>query len=300
MQKEILVLYHGNCDDGFGSYLSAYLHFGDKADYVAAHHNESFFKKIKYKNYQHIYLLDISFPIDIMQFLLNKNKKITVIDHHQSALAIVPAFRENKQIQINLDMSRSGAMMSWQYFHPEKAVPLLIKLIEDVDLWRFTHQESKFFNKALRSYPRHLDFWQDLLKNDTKVLELVADGYTIDRYFNHQLLEISNHAIEITLNNIPGLMVNANHSFVSEIGNYLAKKCGTFALVWRHECDGIACSLRSMPGIDVAHLAEKYGGGGHAKKTAFCLRDLNELFKLITDEKTAHQANQNLSFSKPN
>ena len=61
---------------------------------------------------------------------------------------------------IELDDERSGAMLAWEYFHPDKPAPMLIMHIDDRDRWQFKLAGSKEFNAALRSYePWSFEQW---------------------------------------------------------------------------------------------------------------------------------------------
>ena len=63
---------------------------------------------------------------------------------------------------------------------------------------------------------------------------------------------------------VSGLAINANALFASELGNVLAERSGTFGAIWHLGGDGEAkVSLRANNRINVAKIAEHYGGGGH-------------------------------------
>ena len=83
---------------------------------------------------------------------------------------------------------------------------------------------------------------------------------------------------------VSGLAINANALFTSELGERLAEKCGSFALLWYVHSDGeVKCSLRSRGKVDVAAMAEKFGGGGHKNAAGFRMplaRFVGEILKL--------------------
>ena len=80
--KDIVVIYHGECSDGFSAAWVAWKKFGDNADYFGANHGEPIPDGLVDKE---IYILDFSFPKEIMAEVVKNNKKVTVIDHHKSA-----------------------------------------------------------------------------------------------------------------------------------------------------------------------------------------------------------------------
>lgn len=51
------------------------------------------------------------------------------------------------------DMDRSGAGITWDFFHPGKARPALIDHVEDRDLWRFALHGTREIQSAVFSYP---------------------------------------------------------------------------------------------------------------------------------------------------
>src|SRR3546814_2888964 len=60
------------------------------------------------------------------------------------------------------DMGRACARMTWNFCHPGKKVPWLIRLIEDRDLWRFVYPDTKSFSLWLRSHPYDFDTWTEI------------------------------------------------------------------------------------------------------------------------------------------
>jgi nanoRNase/pAp phosphatase (c-di-AMP/oligoRNAs hydrolase) len=79
--------------------------------------------------------------------------------------------------------------------------------------------------------------------------------------------------------------INAPHIFASVVGNKLALKTNTFALVWRQEPDGVHASMRSVREFDVSVIAKKYGGGGHKNAASFKFEDFSKIpWKIIKDE----------------
>ncbi|MDI9355224.1 MAG: hypothetical protein QM532_03515 [Cyanobium sp. MAG06] len=108
--KNIVVLYHGDCMDGFASSYVAWREFADNAEYIACkdrinlpdyiiNHND--------KNNTEIYLLDFSFPIDKLLYMQNNFKKLTMIDHHISAEQNIKSLREYV-----FALNKSGAVLS--------------------------------------------------------------------------------------------------------------------------------------------------------------------------------------------
>ena len=119
------VLYHANCDDGFGAAWAARKKLGDAAVYVPVKYGDPLPPTV---TGERVYVVDFSYPRDVLETLADRCK-VVVLDHHKTAqedLADLP-FAE-------FDMERSGAGMTWDYFFPGQPRPPLIDHIEDRDL----------------------------------------------------------------------------------------------------------------------------------------------------------------------
>src|SRR3989344_666110 len=139
ISKEIIILYHADCNDGFGAAWAACRTVGDLADYIPVTlglYPSDFTNK-------EIYTLDLTLPKEITEKLLNTNKRLTSIDHHISAEEVTKMTQD-----YSFDNSHSGSVLAWKYFHPEKPVPRLLLFIEDVDIWKWEYPESRNFISA--------------------------------------------------------------------------------------------------------------------------------------------------------
>ena len=103
-------MYHKNCTDGFGSALAAHYKFGDSAMYIPVNYGEPVPSEIKEGD--EIYIVDFSFPRDVLEKLAESHK-VQVIDHHKTAEAAL------KGLDYCLfDMKHSGAVLTWQFLFP--------------------------------------------------------------------------------------------------------------------------------------------------------------------------------------
>ena len=167
-----LVIYHDNCADGFGAAFAAWLTLGDEAEYVACRYGEEFtyITEIAASNCE-VYILDFSFPRDVMDLIFKHSKRVVWLDHHKTAFEMWLGYDHQKEgwfvdnnapHYICLDHHNSGALLAWKFFHPDFDVPLFIKHIDDYDRWQFKVEGTKVFNKALWSYaPWTFEQWRD-------------------------------------------------------------------------------------------------------------------------------------------
>ena len=254
------VIYHANCSDGLGAAWAAWKLLGDRAKYFAASHGE-LPPDIKGRR---VAILDFSYSNVIIKKMISEAESLIVIDHHKSAMI------ELHDINCAIfDMSRSGAMMSWNFFHPEKEPPQLIKLIEDRDLWKWELPCSKEFSAAFDMVPWNFEEYDKFL--DDSVIDTAKErGSHILMYSKAVISKIAAQASKRKLSGKDVLVVNSSH-WVSELGNSLSQKCD-YAMIWywdhkKHRC---VVSLRAHH-EDVSEIAKRFGGGGHQKAAGFAL-----------------------------
>ena len=164
-----LVIYPAHCADGFGAPFATWLKLGDEAEYLPMQYNQPHTADY---NGREIYILDFSFHKEMMDYVFAHAKKVVWLDHHKTAFEMwcgegyLNTYQtwENVKYEgghhILLDNNKSGAMLAWEYFHPDTEVPMLIKHIDDYDRWQFKLEGTKEFNKALWSYaPWSFEQW---------------------------------------------------------------------------------------------------------------------------------------------
>lgn len=252
------ILYHADCADGFGAAFAAWKVLGDKATYIPVQHGDP---PPELPSEARVAIVDFSYKREVILAIKEQVTELIVLDHHTTAqeeLAGLPF--------ATFDMTKSGARMAWEYWHPGKAVPDMIAYIEDKDLWLWNLEQSREFTIALHSYPMDFEVWKKLTPSHLK-LEGVA------------LLRLQDKMVESALNrvrfqNLFGYdvpVVNATE-FRSEIANHLCKlhPDAPFAAAFHYDKNGeLNWSLRSVGDFDVAALARQAGGGGHKNASGF-------------------------------
>ena len=205
-------------------------------------------------------------------------------------------------LKVIFDMEKSGARLAWEHFHPEILPPLALCHIEDQDLWRFDIEGTRSFCTALRLQPFDFGIWDQLISeadeaHSDSYVSLLTEGEAIQRFMAGEIqrladsrlvmpvsvrgdpidpLQAKRHGTPVLLEGdlawrrIDGLAINASAIFASELGNALAIRSGTFALIWQLDADGhVKASLRACDTVDVARLAASFGGGGHPNAAGF-------------------------------
>ena len=272
--KNIIVLYHNDCTDGFSSAWAAWKKLGDKADYIGI--NPGTAPAVWLKN-KEIYTVDLIFPIQYLKKLISTNKKLVAIDHHASNQKAFELVSDGV-----FDIKHSGAVLSWQYFHPKMKVPKLLEHVEDMDLWKFKIPSSKEIIAYLDTVDFDFKNWDEVAKGveeKFKREKYLEKGRFILKY-QDQLVEniISNHAVMVNFFGHKSYAVNSP-IFNSQIANTLYKKLPPIGIVWSQENDGnIHVSLRSDGVVDVSKLASKFaGGGGHKQSSGFTVENFSKL-----------------------
>tara|TARA_B100000745_G_scaffold300319_1_gene253802 strand:- start:1797 stop:2651 length:855 start_codon:yes stop_codon:yes gene_type:complete len=275
--KDIVVIYHADCRDGFGAAYAAWKKFGDDVSYIPlkAHVNEP----PEGLTDKEVYIVDFSFTKDVLQTLIDTNKKVLVIDHHVSMKDEVLAFPENI-----FDNDHSGAVLAWQYFHPNTDVPELLKYVEDVDLWRFALPESREFSTALGQYDMDFGVWDTLiadLQEENNLINFIAKGSLIAKFEDKLIAHMMKRKERVLFEGHEVWALNTSE-YVSVLGNNLAElnlaeEQEPIGIVYYHTDNMVKISLRSIGESDVAAIAQKYGGGGHKNAAGIGVASFDEL-----------------------
>lgn len=263
MSKDILVLYHANCLDGFGAAYAAWRKFGDIAEYIPVNYGQEppdVTDKI-------VFIVDFSYSRDTLFSMKEKCKDVVVLDHHKTAQTDLDG------VPFALfDMEKSGCQLAWEYFHPGFNMPTALFYIKDRDLWQLTSPLTEPFCQALRdTVDMDFESWDKVIRSNEKVYDLTKQGHTLMAVFERELDDIEKNAHPESLGGVKGLACNANSRYASKLGNRLAAKSGTFGVSYYFNGaqNKWICSLRSIGDFDVSEIAKQYGGGGHKSAAGF-------------------------------
>lgn len=264
--KKIVVVYHGECPDGFSGAWAAWKKFGNKAEYVGASDRVNPPKGLAGKE---VYFIDWMYPLATTLRLKKTVKKLVALDHHITVESATKAAHEYVY-----DRAHSGAVIAWRYFHPRRPLPKLFKNIEDYDLWRFKLPHTKEIGAFLALVPLNFSSWSRTISRAERSKsrnEIVRQGRLIIEYEKGIIRDIASSSRKVIFEKHRALAANCT-ALHSEVGHYLAEKHPPFSIVWREKKDGSTrVSLRSTNGFDVERFAKKYGGGGHKTAAGFSI-----------------------------
>ncbi len=264
--KNIVILYHADCPDGFGSAFAFWKKYGDEAEYIPVFHGKPYPNNLDGKE---VYIADFSYSRDTILEIKSKVKSLKILDHHATA--------QDRLCGLDFchfDMNHSGSVLSWEYCFNEEA-PLLLKYIEDRDLWRFLLPHSEEILSVVDSYPYDFKVWDKLAKEiqGKKFKQIIREGKTIIRYKESLINKILQYKYETIIDGHLVPIVNTP-VFQSEIGHILDKEAG-IASAFFYDGEKYVFSLRSPEdGKDVSVIATNHGGGGHKHSAGFGTKDL--------------------------
>jgi oligoribonuclease NrnB/cAMP/cGMP phosphodiesterase (DHH superfamily) len=276
------VFYHGSCYDGFGSAFSAWKKFGDTAKYIPASYGKTNIFDQDFQPQDEVYILDYSIDNDEFETLVESVSKVVMLDHHKTALerfTNLQPYPETRyelkkdNVYVLFDMEKSGALLTWEYFHPGTWTPNLIKFISDRDLWTFNLPETKAIHALLTSRAMDFEVWDKIRISLTNNNTLVTIGESLMELQDQTVTMICKKAY---MTNVAGYTVPAvnSSSHWSEVGNKLLDlyPAAPFALSYCDQPDGMRMmSLRSRAGsdFDVSAIAGLFSGGGHRNASGF-------------------------------
>lgn len=266
--KDILILYHGDCTDGFAAAYAAWKKFGDNADYIPQHRN--LLPSVELLKDKEVYVLDYSYSEEEMLLFESVAKKFVVIDHHLSSEEAVKKVKEHI-----FAIHHSGAYLAWEYFHPQTEVPKMIQYISDSDIW--THELPDW--EYIEAYIYRDDvsrFTFPFFENLDKELS-TEDGYNKAKEIGEILhttryatiLKYVDQAELVLFEGYEVYAINAPREVRGEVGDILARKTNLFSIIFTYQKGLWKCSLRSVAAFDVTPLVKKYNGGGHKNASAF-------------------------------
>lgn len=262
--KGIVILYHADCNDGFGGAWAAWKKFGDKAEYIPVSHSSSYPDNFSDKE---IYTLDLTLPKEITERLLKTNKRLTSIDHHISVKEVTEMTQD-----YSFDNNHSGAVLSWKYFHSSKPVPKLLLFVEDSDLWKSEYPETAKIIVALGLFDFNFEVWDKIaedFESSEKTSDYLMKGEVILNYEKKLIDYLEKQAQLVEFLGYRIYAINTPRFLRNSIAHILYKKLPPFAISWIQQKNRIDVSLRSDGSVDVSEIAKKFGGGGHKAAAGF-------------------------------
>jgi oligoribonuclease NrnB/cAMP/cGMP phosphodiesterase (DHH superfamily) len=276
------VIYHDNCPDGWTAAWVAHdtlQHEPGDVTLIPALHGNS---PPDLAGVDRLYIVDFSYPPDVLEALAEGGaRRVTVLDHHQSALDAWLAAHDgdpddddrplsaldfedvSTHLHVVFDLERSGAGIAWDYFNTGRPRPPLVDYVEDRDLWRWALPSSKVVGAFIRCQPYTLEAWDELAK--VAVDDMASAGFGALAHIVAYCRAAANHAYWCEMGGRRFPIVNVTYESCSEVAAHLLDEFGTdMAGYFFQRGDGRwQYGFRSRGGVTVHDFAGSFGGGGH-------------------------------------
>lgn len=252
-----LIIYHGKCPDGFCAAWVASCALGEVELYPALHGREA-----PPVSGREVYILDFSYPRDVLEKMYEDAASLLVLDHHKTAEADLRGLEYCK-----FDMNESGASLTWNHFFPDEEAPWLVQYVRDRDLWLWELPKSKEIAATVMSMDHDLDTWTEMSKRPLN--DAVQQGKAVRDHIEHYISAVLPMSFPVEIDGIKMACVNVPYPNVSDVLDAFCKGGTPAALGFFWARDRWQYSLRSVGDIDISEVAKKRDGGGHKNAAGF-------------------------------
>ena len=233
-----------------------------------------------------IIICDYCLPMDYM-YELNQTKDLTWIDHHISAIKEYDEQIAQGQPEIK-GLRRDGTaaiVLTWEYFYPNKEIPLGIKLLGMSDVYDLSDERVKPFEYAMQAegVNRPTDeVWEGIINNTMNIEEMVTKGEAILSYIkirNYRLVRGISFTSEYKGHKcICANMPQGKSEFFDSLDILDRFDFMVNFFMNKHNCWNL--SFYSYKNFDVSKIAAEFGGGGHFHASgASGLKELPDFLK---------------------
>ena len=138
-----------------------------------------------------VIVCDISLPVDFM-FKLSQSIDFTWIDHHVSVIEQYEKMLAEKgyePIKGKRVVGTAAIILTWEYFYPDRALPLSIKLLGLNDVFDLRDKRVRAFEYAMQALGvnRPTDkIWHELIEDTIDVNAMVEKGKAILSYIRNR------------------------------------------------------------------------------------------------------------------
>jgi hypothetical protein len=247
-----------------------------------------------------VWIVDIAFDLAQLQAWADSHPRVLVLDHHLTAAERLATVNEPldvtlaravdprwRGLSVSIVMDRSGAglaAVASRTLAPQLDIPDFVLDIEDRDLWRWARPCSRevcaAFDEltALGTTAEGLDTVASLSRD-----ELVGIGAPVVAALDESVEQMS---LGATVVDIAGWKVPLAQVPEKRLGSFVGARLlqlhpdAPFAGYWLTDPDTgmLQVGLRSTDDrLDVAHVAERFGGGGHRNSAGLSCRVLGDL-----------------------
>lgn len=282
--QNIVVIYHGNCNDGTMAaavllsklpsaklFPLTYGYKEEEATEILSHIDEGVL----------VYTLDSAF---LVEESLKKGAKVITLDHHINIKEdMEPLSDKNENYTLIFNNERSGAAITWEYFYPDSPMPRAIELVEDIDLW------LRKYGKDSHAFARYLELYRDKPKEVLPLLKelpesILKEGQSVVAYEENLVTDLleDNEPLSFTVGEHTIPAYNSTF-FKTVVGSITSKKHESVVAIFNIKGKEVRLSIRSKDGHNPSALdiAKLLGGGGHKNASGAAI-SLEEFKKMIS------------------
>lgn len=300
-----VVFYHSPCADGMAAALAVYLRFGKDLDYRPINYGQDI--EIDGLERKNVYFVDFFPSLSQLEAVCDAASNVIVLDHHKTAKETADTLAKTEpewasNLAYLFDMERSGAGITWDFFHEANRMPKLIAHVQDRDLWRFKLQGSKEVSEYLFSLPYTFEAWSEVfyeMETETGYTRVIDQGKALVAKKLKDIREYAEKSLQWWWFDGPrsGMepkaqqrcspnaasvsdavdvgwrvpVLNIPYTHGSDAADVVLDMHGDapFFAYYMDKQDHRQWGLRSRNEFDVSALAKARGGGGHKNAAGF-------------------------------
>ena len=222
------------------------------------------------EKHEKVVVCDFALPVEYM-FKLSETIDFTWIDHHAS---VIDKYEEElakgrNPIKGLRRVGQAAIELCWEYFYPNRDVPLGITLLAKNDLFDLSDPRVRPFEFAMQSFGVNTpsdEIWTELFENRLDIEEMIQDGQRILGWINVRNYRlVRSMAFESEIDGYKCICANMPQgysSFYDSVENRDSYDVMINFYMNKNQKWNLSF-YSSKKNVDVSKIAEKFGGGGH-------------------------------------
>ena len=225
---------------------------------------------------EEVWIVDYSIEPEEMEKLLGITENVTWIDHHITSIEKYKDFPH--KIEGWREDGIAGCLLTWMYLWDVQdyhEAPKALQYIGDRDVWKweFGDESKNFFSGAeLSNLDPLSEDWEELYDHPDQIM---LKGETVEKYKsqrNKLYIKEFGHVVEFEGMKAQCINIGQVDSSIFDSIDPDYKTPLYIMYVFNGKFNKV--SLRSEGAVDVAKIAQKYGGGGHKQASGFECQEL--------------------------
>ena len=222
------------------------------------------------EKHEKVVVCDFALPVEYM-FKLSETIDFTWIDHHAS---VIDKYEEElakgrNPIKGLRRVGQAAIELCWEYFYPNRDVPLGITLLAKNDLFDLSDPRVRPFEFAMQSFGVNTpsdEIWTELFENRLDIEEMIQDGQRILGWINVRNYRlVRSMAFESEIDGYKCICANMPQgysSFYDSVENRDSYDVMINFYMNKNQKWNLSF-YSSKKNVDVSKIAAKFGGGGH-------------------------------------